>query len=212
MRSLNSFNKVAGIYDALARVVFGKSLDKAQRFYLESIPPHSKVLIIGGGTGQLLRVLLDLNPSCEVWYIEASSSMIARSRKKITDAQGNRVHFIHGTQQNIPDGLLYDAVITYFFLDLFTAPALDDVIGSIQPHLQHHVVWLVCDFVNGGKWWQRLLLRMMYLFFRVTCSLDTRRLPPWQLKLSIHGLVEVKAASFFGSFIRSAVLVKKAAQ
>jgi tRNA (cmo5U34)-methyltransferase len=208
MRSLDRFNKVARIYDTLAQIVFGKRLDEAQRFYLESIPAHSKVLIIGGGTGGLLRVLLDLNPSCEVWYLEASSSMIAQARRKMGEAQASRVHFIHGTEQNIPDGL-YDAVITHFFLDLFSAAALDEVIATIQGHLRHDAVWLVCDFVDRGKWWQRMLLRVMYLFFRIVCSLDARRLPPWELKLSLHGFAEVNAASFFGSFIRSAVMMKK---
>jgi tRNA (cmo5U34)-methyltransferase len=209
MRSLDRFNKIAGVYDVLTRTAFGKSLYEAQIFFLSSIPRSSKVLILGGGTGWLLRALLDVNPSCHVWYIEASSSMIELARKKISEAQGHQVHFIHGTENDIPDGMMYDAVVTHFFLDLFPVSLLDGVIGKILEHIRPEAVWLVSDFVYRDKWWQKVMLWLMYLFFRLTCSIDARQLPLWEQRLALHGLDEVKTEPFFGSFIRSIVLRRR---
>jgi tRNA (cmo5U34)-methyltransferase len=212
MKALNRFNQIASVYDILTRMVFGKSIRNAQVRFLDCIPPHGNVLVLGGGTGWLLHALLSINPSCRVWYIEASSSMIEKTRRKIGQAQQGRVHFIHGTENAIPRGMRYDAVITYFFLDLFTAPSLDDVIGKVQAHLKPRAVWLASDFVDREKWWQKALLRMMYLFFRLTCSLETKQLPPWEARLTFHELEEVETEYFFGSFIKSVMLRNRMAQ
>lgn len=208
MKPLNRFNKIARVYDALTRLVFGKSLYKAQVFFLNRIPPQSNVLILGGGTGWLLDVLLHTNGSCQVWYIEASSSMIGQARRKIGEMQQHRVHFIHGTESDIPSDMAYDAVVTHFFLDLFPASSLEKVIVKIKGHLRPGALWLVSDFVDRGRWWQKVLLWVMYLFFRLTCGLETGTLPPWEERLASHGFEEVDAKLFFGSFIRSAVLTK----
>jgi tRNA (cmo5U34)-methyltransferase len=206
---LNRFNKIAGIYDSLTRVVFGKSLYNAQVFFLNTIPPNSNVLILGGGTGWLLEALLDINPSCRVWYVEASSSMISHAEKTIGKAQSNRVYFIHGTEADIPPGMMYDAVVTHFFLDLFSASSLNAVITTIQGRLKPDAVWLVSDFVYRDKRWQKILLRLMYLFFRLTCRIETVQLPPWEEMLARHGFDEAKSENFFGSFIRSVLLKRR---
>ncbi len=119
---LNGFDAVAGIYDGLARLVYGKSLHAAQAQFLPVIPSDAKVLIIGGGTGWLLHELLLLNTGCQVWYVEASAKMIVAAQKKIgNDA---RVHFIHGTEAAIPEEVVFDVVITNFFLTCLHSPPL----------------------------------------------------------------------------------------
>ncbi|MEQ9414469.1 MAG: class I SAM-dependent methyltransferase, partial [Cyclobacteriaceae bacterium] len=110
---LNRFDKIAPFYDSLARFAFGKSLRSAQECNLESIVDCSDVLVLGGGTGKFLTKLLAQHTGCKVWYVEASQKMVdqAKSHLSYTD----RVVFIHGTLENVPEQK-FDAVITHFFV------------------------------------------------------------------------------------------------
>ena len=96
----NGFDRLAPIYDPLARMIYGKSIVQAQTSFLSIIPPFSKVLILGGGTGWLLTELLRGHPTCEVWYIESSANMLSMTIKK--NGHPGRVHFILGTEKDIP--------------------------------------------------------------------------------------------------------------
>jgi tRNA (cmo5U34)-methyltransferase len=205
---LNGFNKVAGIYDALARIVFGKALRVSQRLFLTDIPPDGNVLMLGGGTGGQLRALLEINHSCRVWYIEASSAMLDRAEKQLDRTQRERVHFVHGTEAFIPVNVVYDAVITGFFLDLFTDQALAGVIAKCSSALKREGLWLVTDFVDNGKWWQKKLLSLMYAFFRITCGIEAQRLPLWQKAMEHHGYSEIKSKLNYSAFIKSSLLQK----
>src|SRR6187401_1800947 len=113
MRS-NSFDRVALFYDALARMVFGKSMKESQFFYLDKVPEGAKVLILGGGTGWLAKQLLQINLSCTIVYKEASVEMISRSRKRMSEDDLKRIQFVHSSE--IESGETFDVVITNFFL------------------------------------------------------------------------------------------------
>ncbi len=195
------FDKIAKVYDGLARMVFGKSTRQAQLFFLNEIQSTSRVLILGGGTGWLLVHLLKIEPQCEVWYIEASSKMLELSKEKTKHS--NRVHFIHGTENDIPSKIKFDVVIASFYFDLFTDASLDSVVRKIQQGIKSDALWLVTDFINGKKWWQRTLLKIMYLFFQITCGIESSKLPDWNQQLQRMGLVKVKSKFFFMEFIEA---------
>ena len=83
MKTANSFDRVAPIYDTLARIVFGRSIILAQLFYLKEIPVNARVLILGGGTGKVAHALLQLNNTCQIVYVEASVAMLEKTRSRI---------------------------------------------------------------------------------------------------------------------------------
>jgi ubiquinone/menaquinone biosynthesis C-methylase UbiE len=205
---LNRFNWISPGYDLLTKLIFGRHLQNAQLYYLKEIPQKSNVLVIGGGTGWLLRELVRINPTCRIWYIEASASMIVAARKKISDAQQKQIFYIHGTEDSIPREIKYDVVITNFFLDLFSLSTLPSVILKIKTTLSLSGVWFVCDFVHQHKWWQKSLLSTMYLFFRLTCGIESRSLPSWEHSLKEAGLKEARSEFFYSSFIKSALFIR----
>ena len=205
--TLNSFDRIAGFYDALARIVFSKHIIDSQRHFLDKINDEGNVLILGGGTGWLLAELLSRKPHCEVWYVEASQRMIALSEEKIAGGKRN-VHFIHGTEQSIPPGVLFDGVITNFYLDLFSNESLIKVLSKIKMTMKENACWLVTDFVHRDKWWQSTLLWIMYRFFRTMSSIEARKLPGWEQLTYEAGLITAQEKIFFGGFIKSAVMSK----
>ena len=205
---LGGFDKIANIYDGLARLVFGKSIQQAQEYLLNDVPPESKILILGGGTGWLLANLLELKPACEVWYIEASEKMLELSKEKIK--QSDRVHFLLGTENSIPGNIQFDVVITNFYLDLFTTLSLDSVIEKIRTAIKPQSLWLATDFIESKVWWQSVLLKIMYYFFRMTCSIEASQLPDWNQQLAKNGLTRLKSKFFFGGLIEATAYSNKA--
>jgi ubiquinone/menaquinone biosynthesis C-methylase UbiE len=211
----NGFDRLAPIYDSLARMIYGKSIVQAQTCFLGIIPPLSKVLILGGGTGWLLTELLRDHPTCEVWYIESSANMLSMAIKK--SGNPNQVHFILGTEEDIPAYARrrrdsergptcgFDIVITHFFLDLFAPLTLQRVVQKISLASKPSALWVVADFVDRNKWWQLCLLKVMYSFFSRACRIEARTLPPWGGVLVQSGLRMVQRRLYYAGFIESAV-------
>src|SRR5688572_10857981 len=203
---MNEFNLIAPIYDTLSSFVFGCSMRKAQTLFLRDIPAGANVLILGGGTGWLLASLLQINGSCRVWYVEASSKMIELSKSK-ADKDLNRVVFIHGTQKTIPEGITFDAVITNCYLDLFAADSCQRAIQRIKSTMKSESVWLITDFLDT-TWWHSALLKLMYFFFRTVSGVKVKTLPRWRDLVTQNGFLAERSNSFFGGFIFSALFRK----
>ena len=110
------FDRLAPVYKVLARIIFGKTLQHAQEYLLTSVKSGDHILILRGGSVEVLKSLLSQQPHVAVDYIDISSKMIQLARKQTKSA--SNVNFIIGTEQNIP-GRTYTIVITNFYLDLF---------------------------------------------------------------------------------------------
>jgi len=202
-KDLNGFDSVSGVYDALARVVYGRSIRNAQLVYLDQLRESKNILIIGGGTGWILQSLLEVNPTAHIWYVEASEKMLemARGRKLVT---GATVKFLHSTERSLPNFPLFDAIIANFYFDLFSDERLKNVLDIIGRAIHPHAILLVADF-NSTRWWQKWLLRCMYSFFRIASGLETDHLPQWQFFLEKAGFRLKTTRSFYGGFIQSSV-------
>ncbi|HEY2580586.1 MAG TPA: hypothetical protein VGI43_02195, partial [Mucilaginibacter sp.] len=66
-------------------------------------------------------------------------------------------------------------------------------------------LWLNCDFQLTGQWWQKVLLKSMFLFFRAICDIEASRLPGIQKQFALHGYQSMAEKTFYGDFIFSAV-------
>lgn len=207
MAALNGFNRLAPIYDPLKRLVFGDAIYRSAARYLNAIPAGARVLVIGGGTGEVLTALMASDPSCEIWFIEASSEMLRRAQQRVAHLPA-RVHFIHGTEDDIPDGIRFEAIHMSFFLDVFPDEALPALCGRLASVLHPAGVWLVSDFVDSGSSWHRHLLTVMYSFFRRVSDVGAKSLPRWQEHIEHAGWKESASGMFYADFIKSAVYRK----
>lgn len=200
------FDWIAPFYDSIARLVFGESIRRCQLEYLDKIPPAANVLILGGGTGWIVEELFKLNPTCRVWYVEASIRMLEKARKTNEAKSPYQLVFLHGTERNLREiaEVPFDAVITNFYFDLFTTTSLSSVLESITCSINPGSKLLVSEFVEE-VWWQRMLLFVMYRFFRWSASIEAARLPQWETELKRHGFAEGAAKTFYGGFIKSAL-------
>jgi ubiquinone/menaquinone biosynthesis C-methylase UbiE len=202
------FDWIAPYYDFLARMVFGNTIRRCQVAYLDKVPSGAKVLILGGGTGWILTELFKLNPTCRVWYVEASVKMLEKAKVRSEVLLSSQVIFIHGTERNLAEmaDTRFDAVITNFYFDLFTSKSLPAVLENITRVIHPGSKLLVSEFIEGSRW-QRLMLFIMYQFFNRTCSIEASRLPDWQGELKRHKFTERNETTFSNGFIKSSLYV-----
>ena len=201
-----NFDWIAPLYDALAFVVFGRKLQRAQVFFLDQIPSNSTVLMVGGGTGWLLRrVLVQCKPK-RVVYLEASARMLARAGKRMVRAEETgSVEFRVGDESSLTNEP-FDVIITPFVLDVFSEATLQTrFIPRLKNVLKSNGLWLVTDFVNTPVGWQRALLWTMIRFFRLTTGMQAKRLANWQQLLAGAGLTCQNQQSRVGGMVSAEV-------
>lgn len=196
----NDFDKIASVYDALARLVFGRSIVDAQKHFLHCIPRNARVLIVGGGTGWIIRELLAQHPDARIWFVDASEKMIASARKKTTRPD---ILFIKGTEHDIPEET-FDIVITNFYLDLFPTDKLEAIGRRIRHALKPRGIWMIADFLDD-KPWMRWMLKLMFVFFRVTTNIESRGLPDWNKAMNDLGGKKKDGKYFYYGFIEAAL-------
>lgn len=173
--AVNNFDPIATLYDPLAKLVFGNKLKRAQNHFLNQILPDADVLILGGGSGEILLEI----PKCKrICYLEKSKKMIDRARKRFADGNikyVNRDFFDYETLNQ------FDFIICPFFLDCFAEENLKAVLAKIKSMTKDNGHLLVADFARtkSNGW----LIKLMHIFFRITVRLESRSL------LDIHEMV-----------------------
>jgi len=195
----NDFDKIAFVYDRLAGLVFGKSIVDSQKVFFDKIPAEARILIMGGGSGRILQELFSANPKIEVCYIDASAKMISHTKHRMRNDM--RIEFIVGTENDIPDRS-FDVIVTNFYLDLFKAESLLSVLRKLKNVMGPNSLWIVTDFTDK-KWWHRLMIKVMYIFFRVTARIEASKLPDWNGALQKIGGRKNGSKFFFRDFIEA---------
>jgi 2-polyprenyl-3-methyl-5-hydroxy-6-metoxy-1,4-benzoquinol methylase len=197
-----NYDKVASVYDALARVVFGSSQEKAKKQHLSKIKGGDKILIIGGGTGSILEYIP--NYELEVDYVDSSNNMIERAKKRERKKISVHFHCIDIFQFRESD---YDVVICNFFLDQFNTEKANALVGIIHQKLNPSGLVLFSDFVNSKRLRHRILIKSMYLFFESTAKLGKVILSDYKILFLRQGFI-LLSNTFVTGNIRSDLYIK----
>jgi tRNA (cmo5U34)-methyltransferase len=205
----SGFDYVAAFYDPLARLVYGRALQQAQQAALQALPPGAPhVLIVGGGTGWVLGEVLQLRPEARVLYLEASPQMLERSQQFLQQywpTKQEQVEFRLGTEAALQSGEQFEALVTFFLLDLFEPKRLRQLVGHLHATCRPGAPWLVADFGVPGTWWQHGLLAAMYGFFGLTTGISARQRPPIETELARLGIAPRPVGTFFGGMVEAVV-------
>jgi ubiquinone/menaquinone biosynthesis C-methylase UbiE len=202
-----SFNNSAWFYDRLSRLVYGKVIVNIQLYLLGYIHPNSNILIVGGGTGWILDEITRLHPTgLKITYVEAAERMMELSQKRNTC--GNEIIFINDVIENVNLPACFNVAITPFLFDNFTEATLKTVFNKIHSLLKPGALWLNCDFQLTGKWWQGLLLKSMFLFFRLIDGIEANKLPEIEACFKRNDYSKINERTFFGDFMAARVYRK----
>lgn len=205
-----NYDKVANVYDLLSRMVFGNSIVKAQVCMLPFVNAGGKILIVGGGTGWILEEIAQkYREGLQIDYVEASAKMIDLSKKK--NIGKNEVKFIKMPIEDWHAEYSYDIIITPFFFDNFDAPQIDFIFSKLHKTLNAKGFWLYADFTNEeekSRYWQKIILCIMYFFFRVTCGIEAKKLIVMDSYFATAYKVAFTVSHYHG-FIKSVVYIKQ---
>jgi ubiquinone/menaquinone biosynthesis C-methylase UbiE len=202
-----NYDNSAWFYDRLSRLIYGRALINAQVYLLPYVPPNSNILIVGGGTGWILEELACVHPTgLTITYVEISAKMMELSQKR--GYGNNKVTFINQPVEKVVFTENFDVVITPFLFDNFKEVTLQQVFTHVHHQLKAGGLWLNTDFKLTGKWWQNVLLKSMFLFFKLICRIETSVLPDIDRQFKQHDYKGITEKAFFGEFVISKVYQK----
>ena len=206
MKSHSGFDRLSVIYDLLVNIVFGRAIRKAQIASIKQVENEHEWLILGGGTGWILDEIFKIYPNVKITYLEVSQEMINKAKRR---KPKGRVNYVLGSIDQIPQEKNYDVVMTAFFWDMFPTNEAVRMKQSIDQKLKNDAIWLLVDFKNTDIWWQRILMRVMYLFFRFTCHIEASELPDFdQIFIREKHTIQFRH-SFYHGMIESTVYTYK---
>jgi ubiquinone/menaquinone biosynthesis C-methylase UbiE len=186
MSPARGFSLLAPFYSCLG-LVLGSTLRRARREFIDSLAPATRILIVGGGNGQVLTDLLKHQPKASIDYLDIAPGMIASAKKslhKLHPEKVDQVNFICADLMNHDLANQYDLIITQFFLDCFTENTLDKVMKKLHSALLTQGQWLFCDF-TANRAFGRLCAFLLYPFFRLVCGIEARELAIFRKKFQL---------------------------
>lgn len=201
----NNYDKIAGSYDMLSRLVFFRTQLKAQIDQLHFIPAGSNILIAGGGTGWILEEIAKQHPAgLNITYVELSAKMLELSRKR--DVKENKVTYIHAAAEDFHPEVKYDVILTAFFFDNFSAEGVKAVFNQFDLLLKKDGLWLFTDFYyaeSSGKNWQWYLLKAMYLFFNRISKVEAKMLINTEKYFEEQLYLQLNSVYYYSGFIKA---------
>ncbi len=202
-----NYDNSAWFYDSLSWLIYGNTLINAQRYLLQFVPADANILIAGGGTGKILEHIAQKHPSrLNITYAEISAKMIKRSKKRYTG--NNQVLFLNNAVEDILFPRQFDVIITPFLLDNFNGQKLESIFTHLDNALVNGGLWLNADFELTGKWWQKILVKSMFTFFRIVCRLEASQLPDIKKLFAARNYQCLGRQTYYGDFIVSAAYQK----
>lgn len=209
MNASGDYRRLARVYRALEYVAFGRDLERTRFALLPALVGCRDILIVGEGDGRFLQRLLRLNPQARVHCLDLSPAMLAQARQRIQSGH-DRVRF---TAADIRTAGLpsrhYDAVVTCFVLDGFSAEDCAAVIARISAALRPGALWLWADFVLPRAGLSRcraqIWLTVLFTFFRWQTGLAVQTLPPAENLIIAAGFEPRAARTLQRGLLRSAL-------
>ena len=197
MTSDPSFDLVARPYRWLEYFTFGRALERCRIHFLPRLLDRKQALVFGDGDGRFLAALLAANPHLEADAVDTSAAMLRLLERRAQAAAPNsstRLRTHHTSALTFTPERTYDLIATHFFLDCLTQPELNALCTRITPHLTPQALWLVSDFripTGPMRWPARILVRALYLGFRLLTGLHTTALPDHAAALTAAGLTRI---------------------
>jgi SAM-dependent methyltransferase len=203
-----SFDRIARHYRWLETIVFGAALQRSRTHWIDSISPPKNALILGEGNGRFLSELVRAHPDARIDCVDVSGRMLERARHQLLQlpsGSGKNVEFLRKDICSWTPRPAYDLVVTHFVLDCFPVDELEHVVEKIARAATPGTVWLLSDFVLPAKGWPRVsarvLLSVMYAFFRLAAGIRAKALVDPAPYLERNGFVRQSRRAFCAGMV-----------
>jgi len=194
-------DRIARPYRWIEYATLGRALQQRRTAFLADVADACRVLVLGDGDGRFLEKLVEQNPLACIDYVDVSGRMLELARAR---AGTGRVtyHQADALEIALPERG-YDLIVTHFFLDCFNEAGAARLVERAALAACPNARWLISEFRR--TWWSSPLLAGLYLFFRITTGLETRRLIDHHPLLARHGFRMVRTESAWLGLLASEV-------
>jgi ubiquinone/menaquinone biosynthesis C-methylase UbiE len=189
-----SFDVLAPHYRWMEFVSAGDKLQRCRTAFLGRMAAVTNVLIFGEGNGRFLLECQRKYPDAKITVVDASGRMLARARKRLTGHGINceRIEFTCADALTwTPPAPAFDLIVTHFFLDCFRPDQVESLIATLARAASPNANWLLGDFqcapAGLPRYRSRLILWLLYRFFRIATGLPATTLTPPDVFLEQHG-------------------------
>jgi len=173
-----SFDTLAPHYRWMELVLAGEKLQRCRTAFLDRITPPESILIWGEGNGRFLIECRRVWRRARIVCADASGKMLALTRRRL-EKHGLGSEGIEFLEADVlewaPPKEQFDLIVTHFFLDCFRQEQLQQVVVRLGVAARKEAAWLIADFQAPEFGFKRLraqmILKMMYLFFRIATRL-----------------------------------------
>ena len=152
-----SYGPFVPIYASLAGLYSGGAIPACQRWAVDQVPVGARVLFAGPGPGK--DVVAAARRGLRVTAIDEDADMLQVTARRLQPiAAEHPVELICADLMQQAPTAAYDVVIAQFFLNVFAAKQLPEVLAALAGHLAPAGCLIVGDFADlppGDHPWQR---------------------------------------------------------
>lgn len=203
----SGFDKLAKPYRWMEYLTFGAALSHCRQQFLPALRQGSRALVLGDGDGRFTAALLRSFPHLQVDAVDQSAAMLQQLARR-ADAAGarSRLRIHHADATVFLPNTQVDAVCTHFFLDCLTEPEIEALASALRSRLHPGALWVISEFAvppGFARWPAALVVRSLYLAFRLLTGLRVHALPDYAAALRENSFVQVSVRTRLFGLLRS---------
>jgi ubiquinone/menaquinone biosynthesis C-methylase UbiE len=182
----------------------GKALEKCRREYLGQTVTAKHALLLGDGDGRFTAEFLTVNRTARVDSLDLSKNMLELAARRIAALPfpTPAVRLLRADALTFRLEGPYDLVVTHFFLDCFSDSQIPELVKRISRSATPDARWIVSEFRTPNLA-AALIVKILYLAFRVLTGSRVQRLPHYSGALAAHGFQRIASKTALGGMIIS---------
>ncbi len=203
------YSRLAPLYLCFERLIYRQALQRCRTAFLTELP--ASLLVIGEGDGRFSEAVRKAYPKTKLTLVEPDAAMREEGMKRSPESE--KVRWLSEFPK---EPHIYDALILNFVADCHEPEELKKLLQRTSPLLSHQKIVIVGDFfpeeVSNAplRFMARALVKVMYLFFRLSAAVRVQQLPPTQALLKELGWTCSRTHSQWRGFIQAQWWEKKA--
>jgi len=200
---------IAPWYRWLEYLAFGPALHRRRLEYVDDTANAKRVLIFGDGDGRFTAEFLKRNGAATVDSIDVSAGMMRLAERRIrrVNLEPGRVRLFVADAMTTELRGSYDLVVSHYFLDCFTTNEIEKLVSRVRDVVSPGARWLVSEFRVPEAGVRRLaavlLIKALYLSFRILTGLKAHWLPDYAAALKSGGFRRLRQRTALGGLLVS---------
>lgn len=183
---MSGFDRLAKPYRWMEYLSFGRALERCRFHFLPLLRNTQHALLLGDGDGRFTAALLQQAPAADAVAIDVSGGMLRALKERCTAVGAeSRIQTLctplnHGLPATLPQNH-FDLIVTHFFLDCLNDTEVERIAHDAALCATADARWVVSDFHvpdhGAMRLPSRLIVRSLYLAFRLLTGLRAQQLP-----------------------------------